>query len=158
VCGWRIGYCVADQALSRRIAQRQSALVNPPSTPAQLALSAFPSIEPVYLDEARNRARRRLGVVGEALQSCGFDVPQPEGAFYLWFHIKNELERGGWTSSTDWCEALAARHGVGLWPGDDYLAPGWVRCSAVACSDGDLESSAAELAGRLTRHRQNSKF
>lgn len=126
LCGWRIGWIIADRELVDAVIGVQSALLNPPATPPQRALVALPEVPESYFEDNRNAVRERLQKITEALRKAGFDAALPAGGFYLWVDIRERLDAATPTSAA-WCEWLAEKRGVGLWPGEDYGSPGWVR-------------------------------
>jgi aspartate/methionine/tyrosine aminotransferase len=132
LCGWRLGWVVADAALATRIAATHSALVNPAPGPAQAAFCSLPDVAPDYLLGARREVQKRLSELCAALGDVGLDVRRPEGGFYLWIDVESLVEASDSSTVTDWCVALAHRHGVGLWPGEDFGGTGWVRLAATA--------------------------
>ncbi len=124
--GWRVGWIVADEELVTRVTSVQSAMLNPPATPPQQALLALPEVSPDYFEDNRRAVRGRLEAMVEAVRRAGFDAAMPAGGFYLWVDIRERLAAAN-PDSAAWCERLAEEHGVGLWPGEDYGTPGWVR-------------------------------
>jgi aspartate aminotransferase len=149
LCGWRIGYVAADATLIRRLTAWQSALLNPPNSIAQQALISAPAVSPSFFQEAGRRVRNRLDELVAVLAGAGLGTELPQGGFYVWADVRSRLAATGHSNTADWCADLARRHGVGLWPGEDFLAPGWVRASAVACADPDWESALGRLGGAL---------
>jgi aspartate aminotransferase len=149
LCGWRIGYVAADATLIRRLTTWQSALLNPPNSIAQQALISAPAVSPSFFQEAGRRVRNRLDELVAVLAGAGLGTELPQGGFYVWADVRSRLAATGHSNTADWCADLARRHGVGLWPGEDFLAPGWVRASAVACADPDWESALGRLGGAL---------
>lgn len=144
LCGWRIGWVVTDGALAARVTGAQAALLNPPATPPQRALLALPEVPESYFESNREAVRERVEAVVGALRGAGFDAAMPAGGFYVWVDVRDRLAGGG---SAEWCERLAAERGVGLWPGEDYGSPGWVR---LALPRGDRwQRTVAELQTRL---------
>jgi len=131
--GWRLGWIVADEELVTSVTSVQSALLNPPATPPQQAMLALPEVSPGYFDDNRRVVRERIVAMVEAVRRAGFDASMPAGGFYLWVDIRNRLDSQQ-PDSVAWCERLAEEHGVGLWPGEDYGTPGWVR---LALPQGD---------------------
>jgi len=142
LCGWRIGYVAANPAFIERLTAWQSALLNPPNSIAQRALISAPAVPPSFSAEARRRVRKRLGELTAVFAESGLGVEPPQGGFYVWAEV------GGADTAT-WCTDLAREHGVGLWPGEDFLTPGWVRASAVSCPDSDWESALDRLGTEL---------
>jgi aspartate/methionine/tyrosine aminotransferase len=126
LCGWRVGWVLAGEELAARIAGAQAALLNPPATPPQRALVALPEVPQGYFEANRRTVRRRLEVLAKALVEAGFDVAVPAGGFYLWIDVRDRLEGA---STVAWSRSLAEDRGVGLWPGEDFGSPGWVRAA-----------------------------
>ena len=149
LCGWRIGYVAADPALIRRLTSWQSALLNPPNSIAQQALVSAPMVPTSFIQEAGRRVRNRLDELVTVLADAGLGVHSPQGGFYVWADVRSRLATTGHSDTAAWCADLARRHGIGLWPGEDYLAPGWVRASAVACADSNWESALNRLGTAL---------
>jgi aspartate aminotransferase len=156
LCGWRIGYVAADAALIRRLTSWQSALLNPPNSIAQQALISAPAVPPSFSQEVGRRVRNRLDELVAVLTDTGIEVEPPQGGFYVWADLRSRLAATGHTDTSAWCADFAGQHGIGLWPGDDFLAPGWVRASAVACADSDWESALDRL-GRELRSFMNER-
>lgn len=126
LCGWRIGWIIADAGLVERVVGVQSALLNPPATPPQRAMLALPEVPESYFERNRRAVYERLEAMAKALRRVGFDAAMPAGGFYLWVDIRDRLDAAASTSAA-WCERLAEDKGVGFWPGEDYGVPGWVR-------------------------------
>ena len=131
--GWRMGWIVADEELVSRVTSVQSALLNPPATPPQQAMLALPEVPDSYFEANRRAVSERLDAMAKAVQRAGFDALMPAGGFYLWVDIRDRLDPKN-PDSAAWCESLAEEHGVGLWPGEDYGTPGFVR---LALPQGD---------------------
>lgn len=149
LCGWRIGYVAADAPLIRRVTAWQSALLNPPNSFAQRALAAAPQVPGEFTAEARRRVRQRLEELLETAVGAGLKTTMPEGGFYLWAELGRQLATSGYSDTRTWCVELARQEGVGLWPGEDFFAPGWVRLSAVACPEAHWSSALERLAEAL---------
>ncbi len=148
-CGWRVGWVAADPSMVARVAGFQAQVLNPPNTHVQRALVRLPEVPEAYREAARAAVRERLAGVRAALAAAGLTAAMPQGGFYLWCDIGPLLKRAGVGTSREWCVRLARRHGVGLWPGEDFGAPGWVRVSAVATPPPGWPEAAAALAQRL---------
>lgn len=148
VCGLRLGYILAGEVLAEEVATRQSALVNPPSSIAQMAMGKVLEVPASYTEASRRIVRERLSVLRQILRNLGIDAAGPQGGFYLWFELTEEVTRG--RSSVDWCESLAREQGIGLWPGEDFGSPGWVRLSAVSPQPAEWNSAVTDLESRLS--------
>lgn len=128
LCGWRMGWVVADPSLAERVAAQHAALLNPASGPAQEALTALPLVEKAYLEDSRSKVLARLEQLSSVLQACGAKLRPPAGGFYLWLDVSPWIGDGG---TTAYCVDLARRHGVGLWPGEDFGGTGHVRLAVT---------------------------
>jgi aspartate aminotransferase len=149
LCGWRIGYVAADPALIRRLTAWQSALLNPPNSIAQQALISAPAVPPSFSEEARRQVRNRLEGLVAVLADTGMGTELPQGGFYVWADLRSRLAATGHTDTAAWCADFARLCGIGLWPGEDFFAPGWVRASAVACPESDWEPALGRLGKAL---------
>lgn len=151
LCGWRLGWVVADAALASRIAAAHSSLVNPAPGPTQRALCSLPDVTPDYLNRARQGVRTRLSELCSALDEVGIAVREPQGGFYLWLDVASLVEATGLPTVTDWCIDLARRHGVGLWPGNDFGGAGKVRLAATAPDTAIWRQAVDQLAAALRK-------
>lgn len=149
VCGWRIGWVVADSALAARVAERHVSLFGPASGPAQHALESLDEIGGAYMDDARTAVSRRLDRIADLLERHRLPVTRPSGGFYLWVDIGRWLGEEAPRSGIEWCASLARSHGVGLWPGDDFGGPRHVRLAVTAPVDERWEEATAVLDGAL---------
>jgi aspartate aminotransferase len=146
LCGWRIGWLVTDRQLSRRVEAMQSALLNPPATPPQIAMLALPEVPDRRLEANRRQVRERLEGMAATLLRAGLEADAPDGGFYLWVDVRSRLD-GDVADSAAWCEALARDRGVGLWPGEDFGGPGFVRLAVPRGPD--WRADLVELERRL---------
>ena len=95
--------------------------------------------------ETRQRVRDRMEALATATTAAGFDAVAPDGGFYLWVDVGDRLDGA---TTVEWCTRLASERGVGLWPGEDFGVPGFVR---LALPQGDRWPEAVrELGRRLT--------
>jgi aspartate aminotransferase len=136
VCGWRLGWLIADDSLAQRVAHTHSSLLNPASGPAQAALCALPEVSADYLVNARSTVANRMDELSSTLTDAGLPVRRPEGGFYLWLEVK-DLDPNRRPDTAAWCVEVARRSGVGLWPGEDFYGAGHVRIAVTAPRDAD---------------------
>ncbi len=149
LCGWRLGWVVADTGLTARVAATHTSLVNPAPGPTQKALCSLPEVAPDYLERARHGVETRLSELCAALREAGLAVRKPEGGFYLWCEVASLVEAASLPTVTDWCINLAHRHGVGLWPGDDFGGTGRVRLAASAPDNAIWHQAVTQLAAAI---------
>jgi aspartate/methionine/tyrosine aminotransferase len=109
----------------------------------------LPEVAPDYLERARQGVETRLSELCTALGEAGLTVRKPEGGFYLWLEVASLIEAAGLPTVTDWCVNLAHRHGVGLWPGDDFGGTGRVRLATTAPDNAIWQQAVSQLAAAI---------
>ncbi len=121
--GWRIGYLIANQAISATATSLLSHITGNAPLPSQYAALAAlsrgdqpPKAVVNQLLRNRSLALNRLSEIPEIKHN------QPDGAFYIFLDLRQIT-----SSSLDWCEALLNNTGVALVPGDAFMAPGFAR-------------------------------
>ena len=147
--GWRIGWTIAPEPLSKAIGNLQSQETsNPCSVSQHAALAALTGPQECVGDMCRAFQRRRDLVAGRLAALPGVRLPRIGGAFYAFFDIQPILGRGrdGITTSMQWCEALLEREHVALVAGSAFGAEGHVRMSFAAS-----EEKLAEGIDRIAR-------
>ncbi|QAY72192.1 pyridoxal phosphate-dependent aminotransferase [Agromyces protaetiae] len=132
--GWRLGWMVGPADLIKGAANLQSHLssnVSNISQKAALAALTGPQ-EPV---EAMRQAfdRRRRTIVAELSKIEGFEVPVPQGAFYVYPDVSGLLGRewGGVTptSSLELADLILEQAEVAAVPGEAFGPSGYLRFS-----------------------------
>lgn len=152
LCGWRMGWVVADSELAAQVAARHAALLNPASGPAQEGLTALPQVPNDYLEHARAVVSQRLDALHTAIETTGLTTRRPAGGFYLWLDVSKKI---GGDETTDFCVDLARRRGVGLWPGEDFGGAGHVRLAVTAPPPADWDTAVCALIAALTDSQPN---
>jgi aspartate aminotransferase len=150
LCGWRLGWTVADTRLAARIAAVHAALFNPAPGPTQAALQRLPDVPHAYLDAASAEVHRRLSDLAAALQADGLPAAPPAGGFYLWLDGQPLMDRYGADGLEQLCVSIANRFGVGLWPGSDFGSAGHLRIAVTAPADATWERSRDRLRSALS--------
>ncbi|MFD1713800.1 aminotransferase class I/II-fold pyridoxal phosphate-dependent enzyme [Amnibacterium flavum] len=126
MAGWRFGYAVGDPdliaAMKRYQSHAYSTIFGATQDAAAAALSGDQSaaVELVEVYE-----RRRNLVVG-ALREQGWDVFEPEGAFFVWFRSPDP-------DDVAYAGRLLTEHGVAVAPGSGFgsLGRGYLRLGLV---------------------------
>jgi aspartate/methionine/tyrosine aminotransferase len=127
--GARIGFYAGDPELVHYLREvRKHAGLMPPGPVQRAAVVALQDDE--HVDAQRQRYWHRLTRLQEVLKAAGYDVPLPDGAFYLWADAP-----GGdaWGAARE----LAARAGIVVSPGEFYgpASTGQFRVAAVQPDD-----------------------
>jgi aspartate/methionine/tyrosine aminotransferase len=113
--GWRIGWLVMPQALSRTVERLQQSLAISAPTLSQIAAeAAFDATEELEAIKAGYRRNREILLNG--LPDLGLDQLAPaEGAFYVYADVSRFTE-----DSPGFCQDLLHRAGVAATPGVDF--------------------------------------
>ena len=137
--GWRIGWTIAPEPLSKAIANLQSQETSNPSSISQHAAVAALTGPQDCVSEMRRAFERRRNLVAERLRRMpGVRIPDIGGAFYAFFDIREPLARlqgGGPGTTMQWCEALLEREHVATVAGSAFGAEGFVRMSFAAADE-----------------------
>jgi aspartate aminotransferase len=137
--GWRIGWTIAPEPLSKALANLQSQETSNPASVSQYAAVAALSGPQECVAEMRQAFEKRRDLVVERLGALpGVRLPEIGGAFYAFFDIRESLDRmraAGIGTSMAWCEALLERKQVALVAGSAFGAEGHVRMSFAASEE-----------------------
>ncbi|MGP3769977.1 pyridoxal phosphate-dependent aminotransferase [Streptomyces sp. SDT5-1] len=132
--GWRLGWCVAPEALvpaMERLAQNYFLCASAPAQ--QAALECFTPASLAICEERRAEFLARRALVLDGLRRIGLPVPvPPDGAFYVYFDVS-----GTGLTSWEFCERALREAHVALTPGRDFgshTADTHVRLSYAASS------------------------
>lgn len=103
ITGWRLGYIIAPEALSRAIRPVHDYMTICAPTPLQAAAAAAMELPESYYEGVRaDYARRRDTMMG-VLEDAGFVASSPEGAYYILADYTNiNAPQAGWE-----CERFA---------------------------------------------------
>jgi aspartate aminotransferase len=137
--GWRIGWTIAPEPLSKAIANLQSQETSNPASISQHAAVAALTGPQECVAEMRQAFEKRRNLVVERLRTIpGVRLPEIGGAFYAFFDIRaplSKMKAAGITTSAQWCEALLERHHVATVAGSAFGAEGHVRMSFAASEE-----------------------
>ena len=113
--GWRIGWLVVPEALTRTIERlAQNLYISPPAISQVAALGAFDGID--ELEEIKSRYARNRAMLLEELPRAGFESILPaDGAFYLYADISRYTG-----DSAAFAKTLLRETGVAVTPGIDF--------------------------------------
>jgi len=133
--GWRIGWTLAPENVSKAITKLQSQQTSNPSSISQYAaIEALTGSQDCIPEMLAEFQKRREYVLGRLRKMPGLTFADPGGAFYAFFNVSSHFGRelpGGATvdNSSDFCTALLEGAHVALVTGDAFGAPGYVRLS-----------------------------
>ena len=87
--GWRVGYVVANEALSQIIMKIQEPMISCVASPVQKAAEAALTGPQDCIREMRDSYRERRDAVVELLKEEGYYVYTPRGAFYIMVDVSD---------------------------------------------------------------------
>ena len=134
--GWRIGWTASTTELAKAMGKLQSQSTSNPTSFAQAG--AVAALEGPIPTEMLETFRKRGGIMRELLQDVpGFEVPAPEGAFYLFPKVSGVFGKmvgkdRQINSAQDLTNYLLEEAGVACVPGEGFGAPDHVRFSYAA--------------------------
>jgi len=154
--GWRIGYAGGPADLIDAMTKLQGQSTTNPSSIGQAAALAALNGPQAFLDQwsARYRVHRDL-VFDRMTRIPGLSLQQPTGAFYHFIACSDLLGRQTPDGSilqadTDLSEYLLQVAGVGLVPGSEFGAPGYLRL-CFAKSENELRTACDRIEDAIGR-------
>lgn len=113
--GWRLGWMVVPEDLSRSVeCLAQNLFISPPTLSQLAAVTVFECRDELDANVARYAANRK--VLLEELPKAGFDkLAHAEGAFYLYADVSAMTG-----DSRDFCRSMLDETGVAATPGIDF--------------------------------------
>lgn len=146
--GWRLGWAIAQPDVINALTLLQSQTLTCAASLSQWAALRALTGDRSYLAQWRADYHKRCKRLLLALTGIpGLRWAPPEGAFYLFLDCREILARRG-ESSGQFAARLLSQFGVGVVPGEAFLAPGFLRIS-YAAADEILDSGASLLRAAL---------
>ncbi|MFJ6957585.1 MAG: pyridoxal phosphate-dependent aminotransferase [Ligilactobacillus animalis] len=140
--GWRLGFILGPKDFSEQVVKAHQYMVTAPTTNVQFAaLEALTKGKDDALS-MRKEYRARRDFMRQALEDAGFEVVQPDGAFYLFAKIPTKCGHDSWK----FVRELAKEAKVALIPGVSFGqgGEGYVRLSYAASMD-DLHQASERI-------------
>ncbi|MDR2178766.1 MAG: pyridoxal phosphate-dependent aminotransferase [Synergistaceae bacterium] len=113
ITGWRLGYAVAGPAIIRRAKKVHDFLAICAPAPLQYAAIAGLLQERGYYDDLTSQYQRRKEIFTGGLRSLGWEINEPQGAYYVLANIARFKPEG----DLAFCRKLAREYGVLAVPG-----------------------------------------
>jgi aspartate/methionine/tyrosine aminotransferase len=117
--GWRLGYCIAPPAITAAIRKAHDFLTVGAPHPLQLAGATALALPPDYYEELRTDYHRRRDILVPYLRESGFELEEPEGAYYVMTDI-SPFESG--LDDTQFVREMITTVGVSAVPGSAFYA------------------------------------
>ncbi|MBT8400346.1 MAG: pyridoxal phosphate-dependent aminotransferase [Rhodothermia bacterium] len=120
--GWRLGYSVSPSVTAEKIGLLNDLFYICAPTPLQHGVAAAVDMSESYFDEMRADYARKRHLMCTTLESAGFDVSWPDGAYYVLAGIQPLAERlPGFDNDRIACRTLIERCGIGSVSGSSFF-------------------------------------
>ena len=122
VTGWRLGYGVAPAPIAEKMGLMNDLLYICAPRPLQhAALAAFEDLEDDYVADLQSDYATRRTLMCETLEDIGFNVPWPEGAYYVLADFAPlAAERDGFADDRVACDTLIEEAHIGSVTGRSF--------------------------------------
>jgi aminotransferase len=122
VTGWRLGYGVAPAPIAEKMGLMNDLLYICAPRPLQhAALAAFEELDHSYVDQLQADYAARRRVLCETLEAIGFEVPWPDGAYYVLADFGPLADRrAGFEDDASACQTLVEEAGIGSVTGRSF--------------------------------------
>jgi len=128
--GWRIGYAVGNEEVIKKMTDLASHSTSNPTTTAQYATIAAYNGSQEEVEWMRTQFEERLNIIYPKLQEIpGFHCLKPQGAFYLFPHVKEAADNLGYSTVDEFAKDLLEKAHVAVIPGSGFGAPYYIRLS-----------------------------
>ncbi len=118
VTGWRVGWTVAEPAITEAIRKVHDFLTVGAAAPLQEAGTTALSLPPSYYRELADGYRGRRDFLCEALAGAGFGFTVPDGAYY----VMADISTFGYTDDVAFADFLVEEIGVAVVPGSSFYS------------------------------------
>jgi aminotransferase len=119
VTGWRIGYCIAPEAISNAIRKVHDFLTVGAPAPLQEAAAVALKFPRSYYDQLVVDYSRRRDLCLRALRDAGFAFNPVEGAYY----VMTDFTAFGYDNDIEFAHYLVKEIGVASVPGSSFYMP-----------------------------------
>lgn len=133
MAGWRIGYSIAPDDVTKAMRTFQSQTLSNPCSISQYAAVQALSMPRDGLKAHINAYEERVSYVSDRLNALdGFSVDKPQGAFYLFVNIQPFLSKVGFDSDQAFVLYLLNKQKVAVIHGSAFGEPGYIRVSCAS--------------------------
>jgi aminotransferase len=147
--GWRLGYCVAPEAVTAGIRKAHDFLTVGAPHPLQVAGAAALRLPASYYEKLRSDYRARRDLFLPYLREAGFAFHEPDGAYY----VMADISPLGGTDDVAFVRRMIETVGVAGVPGSSFYSPKELGRTIVRFMFAKREPTLREAGERLLRLR-----
>ncbi len=118
--GWRLGYATGPAHIIEKMGLLSDLFYICAPSPLQFGLADGFASDDTYYEELLRDYDKKRTMMCEALESAGFYVPWPEGAYYVFASFEPLSDQPGFADDRQACETLIDKAGVGSVPGSSF--------------------------------------
>lgn len=119
--GWRLGYAAGPEHIIEKMGLLSDLFYICAPTPLQHGLAdGYPTSDDYYKGLLEDYSRKRTRLC-QTLETAGFDVPRPEGAYYVFASFEPLRDRSGFSNDQEACITLIEEAGVGSVTGGSFF-------------------------------------
>ena len=119
VTGWRLGYCIAPEAITTGIRKVHDFLTVGAPHPLQMAGAAALVLPEAYYAKLTTDYTRRRSILLKYLRDAGFLFTEPRGAYY----VMTDVTPFGASDDVEFVRRLVTEFGVAGVPGSSFYSP-----------------------------------
>ncbi|MCH7824767.1 MAG: aminotransferase class I/II-fold pyridoxal phosphate-dependent enzyme [Acidobacteria bacterium] len=118
VTGWRVGWTVAEPAITEAIRKVHDFLTVGAAAPLQEAGAIALSLPRSYYQELADGYRARRDLLCQALDGAGFGFTVPDGAYY----VMADISAFGYSDDVTFTDFLVEEIGIAVVPGSSFYS------------------------------------
>jgi len=118
--GWRLGYASGPEKIIEKMGLFSDLFYICAPTPLQHGLADGFATGEAYYEQLQEDYARKRTCICETLESAGFEVPWPEGAYYVFASFDPLSGRPGFSDDQQACTTLIEEAGVGAVTGGSF--------------------------------------
>ena len=118
VTGWRVGWTIAEPAITDAIRKVHDFLTVGAAAPLQEAGAIALSLPRSYYQELADGYRARRDLLCQALDRAGFSFTVPEGAYY----VMADISAFGYSDDVAFADFLVEQIGIAVVPGSSFFS------------------------------------
>ncbi len=122
VTGWRVGWAIAEQSITKRIRKVHDFLTVGAPTPFQHAAVTGLSFPEEYYIKLRNHYEQARKFLFDILLKAGFQCSSPQGAYYIIADTQDLMKKLGAADDFSFSRKLIEVSGVATVPGSSFYS------------------------------------